>query len=113
MSRIAKQRISGIACVFGAFFMVFCISRMIPYGLAGESHKAQMYFLLMIVAFAFCLTFGLAYYYYRSNANGDNELERMRIEVDALSHLAQKSMKAKSEAYGTNHSNDPRRTERK
>jgi hypothetical protein len=89
VSSSSKQNISGIICVLSAAFAVFCIARMIPYGLAGEAGKVKLYFFLMLPGLLISLPFGVAYYYSRSRASSaDEDLEHMRIEVGALSHTA-------------------------
>lgn len=88
MSIAAKQNFSGVVCLVSAIFMMYCIWRMIPYGMAGEAGKVKLYFTLMIIAFIFSLASGLAYQYYRSKPNED--VERIRAGVDILARAGHK-----------------------
>jgi len=90
MTNVAKQNISGIICVGCAVLMVFCIARMIPYGIVGEVGKVKAYFAGMLVGLVFGLPSGVAYYYYRSRSSESGELGRMRIETATLARTAQK-----------------------
>lgn len=90
MSIAARQRITGSVCAFGAAAAAYCISRMIPYGLAGNAGKVKQWFILAIIAIAVSLPCGVAYYYYRSRTKEAVDLERTRVEVDILSRAAQR-----------------------
>jgi hypothetical protein len=94
MSVASKRNLSGIICLVCAVFMMFCIARMIPYGLVGEVDKVKFYFVLMIISFVFGLASDLAYDYYRGKVD-ESGLERMRAEVAILSRAGRKSSRTK------------------
>lgn len=89
MNSSTKQTIAGGVDVFCAIVMVFCISRMVPYGLSGDLGKAIGWIVLAVIAFIVSLSAGVAYYYYRGRKQ-DQGLERMHIEVDVLAHAGHK-----------------------
>ena len=95
MTSATKQRLSGAVCVICAGAMVFFISRMIPYGLAGNTGKVKLYFAGVMVALVISLPSGVAYYYYRGNSKKDEDLERMRTEVAVLGRVGQNAAEAK------------------
>jgi hypothetical protein len=107
MSVDTKRNILGATCLICVVFMTICIWRMIPSGLAGESSKVRLDFILMIFAFVFSLASGLAYYYYRSQRNDDHNLERIRTEVNALSQVGQKSVLPKRKSSQQSQLDDP------
>ncbi len=96
MSSVAKQRIAGAISVFGAVGILFCISRMIPYGLGGDTGKVKLWFVLAIGALIISLPFAVAYYYYRAKASSGADIENQRIVMNILSRTGQKSAEPKS-----------------
>jgi multisubunit Na+/H+ antiporter MnhG subunit len=100
MSNAAKQNFFGAVCVLCAIFMVFCIGRMIPPGLAGEIHAVIVYFIFMTVAFAASLPAGVAYYYYRGSKSEDRELVAMRAQVEALASMGHRPNKSRVASSG-------------
>jgi len=86
MSTALNRNIAGIACLIFAVSIMICIWRMIPYGLAGETGKIKLYFMLMTAAFIFSLASGLLYYYYRSKSEAENT-GRIYTEVNTLSRV--------------------------
>lgn len=91
MSSTTKQRVSGILSLLSAIAIVYCISRMIPYGLSGEVGKVKLWFSLLVVALVIGLPSGVTYYFFQRNQTGDRELERQRIEMHTLAVMDQKS----------------------
>ena len=98
MSSTAKQRISGIVSLLSAIAIVYCISRMIPYGLSGEVAKVKVWFSLLVGALVVVLPSGIAYYFYQRNQKGNGDLERQRIEINTLATMDQKSRESTAAA---------------
>jgi hypothetical protein len=85
-----KQQAAGVVCLVGTLAMVACLARMIPPGLAGNIGPVKWYFAGMMVSLAVSFPTGVLYYRYMSKVAGDQELQRMRAEMGALSHAAEK-----------------------
>lgn len=89
MSDITKQRTSGTICLLGTGLAVFCISKMIPYGLAGDSGKVKLWFVPAILLLAVSIASGVAYYFY-GNRTKDKNIERLHTEADILARAGHK-----------------------
>lgn len=85
-----KQYTSGVISLLAIITGSWCISRMIPYGLAGDTAMAILWFVLMMCAVVAGCVAGVAYYYFRSRVIADEETAGMRIAVQTLARSAEK-----------------------
>lgn len=91
-SKQRRARIISIACLI---FVVFCMSRMIPYGLNGEAGKVKLYFFLIMIAIIVAIPNAIAYQYYRDMEENE-DIENMRTRINIISRIRRKSRKAMS-----------------
>lgn len=70
-----RRRLPGIVTVLAVVTASYCVYRMIPYGLAGDSGKVRFWFTIMMSVIVIGLVFGVMYSYFgaRDEAVGINK----------------------------------------
>lgn len=105
----SKQHVAGGASLLSAIAMVFCIYRMIPYGISGEVDKAKFWFMIMIISLVIGLPFVIAFYYFRNRLRASGNFERLNTEISTLAFLSQQGMFAKGQVHSVvNHKKSKR-----
>jgi hypothetical protein len=83
-----KKQPFGALCLICTTGILYLFSKIIPLGMSGDIGKARAYIVLAVILFCVGIPSAVMYQLYRSKPEDDPELERMRLEMAALSQNA-------------------------
>ena len=90
MGNSKKRNISRITLLVCIVVIAFCIVKMVPDGMAGNTSKVIGYFIPIIPAFLIGVVAGIAQYYYRDKSDYGAS-QRASAEVRALAEAGRKT----------------------
>jgi hypothetical protein len=84
-----KKQTAGVISLLCVSGLSYLLSKIIPLGMSGEIKHATGYLILAIILLIIGLPSAAVYQMYRKVPEADPELDKMRMEMNALSQKAQ------------------------